>query len=83
MGWILALVIGWWPHPCVGDANGDRVVNILDASVISGHYLQTVPAGTKGDLDGNGVVEAADLDIVLKNYGHICTTNYVVSVAHD
>ena len=31
----------------------------------------------------NGVVEAADLDIVLKNYGHICTTNYVVSVAHD
>lgn len=83
LGWILALVLGWWPHPCIGDANGDRVVNILDGSVIAANYLRTVEPGTNGDLDGNGVVNGDDLAIVLANYGHICTVNYVVSVSRD
>lgn len=83
MGWILALMIGWWPHPCVGDANGDRVVNILDGSVIASNYLRTVDPGTHGDLNADGVVNHDDLDIWSANFGHICTVNYVVSVSRD
>lgn len=83
LGWILALVIGWWPHACVGDVNGDRVVNILDGSIISANYLQTVPPGTRGDLNADGVVNHDDLDIWSANFGHICTVNYVVSVSRD
>lgn len=83
LGWILALVIGWWPHACVGDVNGDRVVNILDGSIISANYLQTVPPGTRGDLNADGVVNMGDIDIWVANFGHICTVNYVVSVAAD
>jgi len=83
LGWILALVIGWWPHACVGDANGDRVVNILDGSVIAANYLRTVEPGTHGDLNADGVVNINDIAVWQANYGHICTTNYVVSVATD
>lgn len=83
MGWILALAIGWWPHACLGDANGDRVVSILDGSVIASNYLQTVTPGTKGDLNADGVVNQADIDIWVANFGHICTTTYVVSISAD
>ena len=83
MGWILALVIGWWPHPCVGDANGDRVVSILDGSLIASNYLRTVEPGTRGDLNEDGMVDMQDIAIWSENFGHICTVNYVVSIASD
>lgn len=80
---ILSLLLGWWPQPCAGDANGDRVVNILDLSLISAHYLQAVAPGTTGDLNGDGVVNALDLVIVGQNYGHICTVTIVPGLAVD
>lgn len=83
LGWILALVIGWWPHPCVGDANGDRVVNILDGSVIAANYLRTVEPGTHGDLNADGVVNALDADIWAANFGHICPVIIVPNVTAD
>lgn len=83
LGWMLAMVVGWWPHPCVGDANGDRVVSILDGSVIASNYLRTVEPGTAGDLNGDGVVNHGDIEVWVENYGHICTVNYAVGVAAD
>lgn len=83
LGWILALVLGWWPHPCVGDVNGDRVVNILDLSMQAGYYLQTVEPGTKGDVNYDGVVNMADVDLTRDNYGHICTTVVIPGLAVD
>ncbi|RTL22685.1 MAG: hypothetical protein EKK55_14300 [Rhodocyclaceae bacterium] len=83
LGWILALVIGWWPHPCAGDVNGDRIVNVLDASVIAGNWLQTVTPGTNGDLDLDGVVNLSDLVIVGANYGNICRPIVVPGLAVD
>lgn len=67
---ILTLVLS--AIPCAGDVNGDGIVNILDASVIAGNYLQAVPPNTGGDLNGDGVVNLSDLVIVGANYGNIC-----------
>lgn len=59
---------------CPGDANGDRIVNVLDLSVQAAYYLQTVEPGTHGDVTGDGVVNILDLVLVSHNYGRICVT---------
>lgn len=78
---ILTLVLS--TIPCAGDVNGDGIVNILDASVIAGNYLQTVPPNTGGDLNGDGVVNLSDLVIVGANYGNICRPIVVPGLAVD
>lgn len=68
---------------CAGDANGDKVVNILDLSLQSAHYLQTVPPWTLGDVNGDGVVDILDLTITGDNYGHICAPVVIPGLAFD
>lgn len=52
------------PARCVGDLNGDAVVNAADLAILLGAW------GTGGsDLDGDGVVTAADLAVLLGAWG--------------
>ena len=55
---------------CVGDLNGDRIVNGSDLGILLGQWKQV---GT-GDLDGNGVVDGADLGIMLGAWGRCAVT---------
>ena len=49
--------------PIVGDANLDGLVDLLDYQLIRDHLLQSVEAGTDGDLNGDGRVDTADFRI--------------------
>lgn len=60
------------PPVCVGDINGDLVVNTVDLTIFLGNFGLAVPTGTQGDLDGNGVVNTADLVIFLAAFGTNC-----------
>jgi len=51
---------------CLGDFNGDGVVNGLDLGVLLQQWGQS---GGSADLDGNGKVDGADLGILLGNWG--------------
>ena len=55
---------------CVGDLNGDRIVNGPDLGILLGQWEQVGP----GDLDGNGVVDGADLGIMLGAWGRCAVT---------
>ena len=55
---------------CVGDLNGDRIVNGSDLGILLGQWEQVGP----GDLDGNGVVDGADLGIMLGAWGRCAVT---------
>ncbi len=57
------------PSPKAGDVNGDGVINIFDASVVSAHWLQNGQTRTTGDLNGDGVVNIFDASIVSANWG--------------
>ncbi len=52
--------------PCVGDINGDNVVNAADLSVLLGAWGTSGP----GNLNGDGIVNAADLSILLGAWGN-------------
>ncbi len=61
--------------PCVGDTNGDGVVNFADLNIVLGAF--GLSAGQPGfvpgaDLNGDGAVNFADLNIVLSNFGAVC-----------
>lgn len=60
------------PAPCPGDANGDRVVNGADLSVLLGQFGQPVPPGTGADFNNDGIVNGADLSVLLSNFGNVC-----------
>lgn len=52
--------------PCIGDLNGDGIVDGADLADILGSWGQSdVPA----DLNGDGSVDGADLTIILGNWG--------------
>ncbi|MBX3355445.1 MAG: hypothetical protein KF724_07075 [Phycisphaeraceae bacterium] len=55
------------PLPCVGDINGDRLVNGADLAILLGQWGRC--RNCDADLDGNGVVDGADLAVVLGNWG--------------
>lgn len=52
--------------PSEGDANLDGVVNFADLVILAQHYNK----GGVGDLDGDGKVTNADVQIVQNNLGH-------------
>jgi hypothetical protein len=61
------------PASCLGDTNGDGVVNFADLNtVLSCYGLTGEPGHLLGDLDGDGQVDFADLNIVLSNFGTGC-----------
>ncbi|MFO0826705.1 MAG: lectin-like protein [Phycisphaerales bacterium] len=52
---------------CVGDINGDGIVNASDLGIFLGAW--GAGAGSPADLDGNGIVNATDLGILLGAWG--------------
>ena len=52
------------PSPCVGDLNGDDVVDGSDLAVLLGSW-----GSAGGDLDGNGTTDGADLAALLGAWG--------------
>ena len=58
---------------CVGDLNGDNVVDLADLSVLLGHF-GTASGATPadGDLDGDGDVDLTDLSVLLSRFGSAC-----------
>lgn len=59
--------------PCVGDLNGDGVIDLTDLATLLGHY--GTPGGAlpgDGDLDGDGDVDLGDLAALLARYGAAC-----------
>jgi len=53
-------------EPCVGDLNGDGVVNGADLGILLEAWGSSNPAA---DLNNDGVVNGADLGILLENWG--------------
>lgn len=58
--------------PCVGDLNGDGVIDISDLATLLGNYGSTTANPEDGDLDGDGDVDIADLATLLSVYGTNC-----------
>ncbi len=59
--------------PCVGDLNGDLVVDLSDLGALLSHYGVTSGATlADGDTDGDGDVDLSDLGVVLAAYGTGC-----------
>lgn len=49
--------------PVAGDINGDFQVNLTDYGILTGNWLQTVPASTLGDFTGDGLVNIRDFGL--------------------
>lgn len=56
---------------CIGDANGDGVVDFADLNIVLTDYGLAQP-GLQGDLDGDGDCDFEDLNLVLSAYGTAC-----------
>lgn len=59
--------------PCVGDLNGDGVVDIADLSTLLSNF-GTLSGATpeQGDLNGDGAVDLGDLTLMLSAFGTVC-----------
>ena len=61
------------PPPYLGDANGDRRVNVLDAWIVTAAYCSKVGGpryDPQADLNSDGVVDIEDLIRMALNFGH-------------
>ncbi|MFQ5805662.1 MAG: hypothetical protein ACE5I3_04345 [Phycisphaerae bacterium] len=58
---------------CLGDLNGDWMVDLTDLATLLSNYGTTSGASYEdGDIDGDGDVDLADLAALLSNYGMTC-----------
>lgn len=58
---------------CVGDANGDNVVDFLDLNIVLSDFgLTGAPGALMGDVDDDGDCDFVDLNIVLSAFGTSC-----------
>ncbi|HYE19552.1 MAG TPA: dockerin type I domain-containing protein, partial [Tepidisphaeraceae bacterium] len=64
----------------VGDANRDGVADALDLSIVQTN-LNTAGTWAKGDFDGNGFVDSADLTLLNDAYGRVRPAAYFGKVA--
>jgi hypothetical protein len=53
----------------LGDLNGDWIVDALDSDILVDNLDVQNPTQAQGDLDQNGVIDIADLDIVFAQWG--------------
>lgn len=60
------------PPACVGDADGNLVVDFSDITSVLANWGATGPAFRPGDADGSGTVNFADITSVLANFGDAC-----------
>lgn len=56
---------------CIGDINGDLIVNSADLAILLGQYGQSVPPSEGGDLNGDGFIDLFDLQLLITNLGCI------------
>jgi hypothetical protein len=49
--------------------NGDWAVDALDAEILDDHWFDSEPAYEDGDLNGDGDVNADDIDLMFAQYG--------------
>ena len=61
------------PPPCLGDINGDLVVDLDDFIILAGNF-GSGPGMTpqQGDLNGDGFVDLDDFIILAGNFGNDC-----------
>jgi hypothetical protein len=57
------------PEKLAGDANGDRVVNDTDASILGAHWMSTGAQWVDGDFNGDNVVNDRDAAILAAHWG--------------
>ncbi len=58
--------------PCGGDANGDKLVNGADLSVLLSQFGQSVSICSGADFNGDGQVNGADLSVLLSQFVNNC-----------
>jgi hypothetical protein len=59
------------PEPCVGDTNGDNIVNFSDLNAALAQFGQSGP-GLSADVNNDGFVDFGDLNTILSNFGFSC-----------
>lgn len=59
---------------CIGDLNGDRIVNLSDLALLLANYGATAAPPEQGDLTGDSAVDLSDLALMLSAYGLTCTS---------
>ncbi len=57
------------PPDCLGDANGDNVVNFADITAVLSNWLDF---GAAGDVNNDWIVNFLDITIVLANWNTTC-----------
>lgn len=60
------------PPSCVGDLNGDGLIDLIDLSTLLVHFGETDVGPDEGDLDGDGDVDLDDLSTLLVLFGEAC-----------
>lgn len=69
--WAIEIVYRRVSCACLGDINGDNMVDFFDLNGVLSQYGQTAP-GLAGDVNSDGRVDFADLNIVLGAFGIPC-----------
>jgi len=60
---------------CIGDANGDRVIDGGDLSVLLYQFgAGDLDAYAGADMNGDGIVNGQDLSVLLSRFGEVCPT---------
>ena len=67
--WVTELSIELGASPCIGDINGDGIVNGSDLSQVLGFWGPCSNETCPADLNGDGSVTGADLSIILGYWG--------------
>ncbi len=57
---------------CVGDTNGDLIVDTADLGLLIANFGNNVVPWTGGDMNGDGIVDTADLGLLIANFGNSC-----------
>ncbi|MDG2053345.1 MAG: hypothetical protein P8J86_01415 [Phycisphaerales bacterium] len=58
------------PPVCLGDTNGDLIVNLVDFTQLMVDYGTT--GDSRADFNGDNIVDLDDFSILLVNYGNSC-----------
>lgn len=68
----IVMYIAYQPRP-VGDANNDGIVDLADAACIAADIGSTASScagdGANSDVNGDGQIDMADLELVRDGYG--------------
>lgn len=58
--------------PCLGDADGNGVVDFDDINSVLANWLSTCPPPCPGDANADGIVDFEDINAVLANWLNSC-----------